>query len=56
MTTRLVPYFHISAECGAMYNFDINTVTHTSHGIDSVVVLYPAVTNACVPALRIHFT
>ena len=52
---KAVPYFH-SAECGAMYNFDINNVSHTCHGIDSVVVLTPLVTNARVPALRIHFT
>ena len=52
---KVVPYFH-SAECGAMYNFDINNVSHTCHGIDSVVVLTPLVTNARVPALRIHFT
>ena len=50
-----VPYFH-SVECGAMYNFDIHRVNHTHHGIDSVVVLTPLVTNARVPALRIHFT
>lgn len=52
---KAVPYFH-SAECGAMYNFDIHNVSHTRHGIDSVVVLTPLVTNARVPALRIHFT
>lgn len=50
-----IPYFH-SIECGAMYNFDIRQVNHTHHGIDSVVVLTPLVTNALTPALRIHFT
>ena len=34
-----IAYFH-SKECGAMYNFDINQVTHTTHGIDSVVMLF----------------
>ena len=50
-----IPYFH-SAECGAMYNFSISQVRHSHHGIDSVVVLTPLVTNARMPALRIHFT
>ena len=52
---KAVPYFH-SAECGAMYNFDINQVSHTTHGIDSVVLLTPLITNSRMPALRIHFT
>ena len=55
LTYRAIEYFH-SIECGAMYNFDIQHVSHTTHGIDSVVVLTPLVTNARVPALRIHFT
>lgn len=50
-----IEYFH-SIECGAMFNFDISKVSHTTHGIDSVVLLTPLVTNSRVPALRIHFT
>jgi len=50
-----VEYFH-SIECGAMFNFDINTVSTTHHGIDSVVLLTPHVTNSRTPALRIHFS
>ena len=50
-----IEFFH-SIECGAMYNFEIQRVSHTSHGIDSVVLLTPLVTNARTPALRIHFT
>lgn len=50
-----VEYFH-SAECGAMYNFDLRRVTHTRHGIDSVVLITTLVTNSRTPALRIHFT
>ena len=50
-----IEYFH-SIECGTMYNFNIQRVTHTTHGIDSVVVLTPLVTNLRTPALRIHFT
>ena len=50
-----IEYFH-SIECGVMYNFDIHEVTHTTHGIDSVIVLTPLVTNSRLPALRIYFT
>ena len=52
---KAIPYFH-SVECGAMYNFDIQNVKHTHHGIDSVVLLKTLVTNSRTPALRIHFT
>ncbi len=52
---KAVEYFH-SIECGVMYNFDIHKVSYTTHGIDSVVLLTPLVTNARTPALRIHFT
>ncbi len=55
LSYKVVPYFH-SIECGAMYNFDITDIVHTCHGIDSVVVITPHVTNARVPALRIYFT
>ena len=50
-----IAYFH-SKECGAMFNFDIRQVNCTHHGIDSVVVLTPLVTNSIVPTLRIYFT
>ena len=50
-----IEYFH-SIECGAMYNFNIKRISHTTHGIDSVVLLTPLVTNSRTPALRIHFT
>ena len=50
-----VEFFH-SIECGAMFNFDIKTVRTTHHGIDSVVLLTPHVTNSRTPALRIHFS
>ncbi len=52
---RPIEFFH-SLECGAMFNFDIHQVSHTRHGIDSVVVLTPLVTNSRTPALRIYFT
>ncbi len=50
-----IEYFH-STECGAMFNFDIEHVGTTTHGIDSVVLLTPLVTNSRTPSLRIHFT
>ena len=50
-----VEYFH-SAECGAMFNFNLRNVRWTTHGIDSVVLLTDVVTNSQLPALRIHFT
>lgn len=50
-----VVYFH-SEECGAMYNFDIHRISHTTNGIDSVELITRLVTNSPLPALRIHFT
>ena len=50
-----IAYFH-SAECGAMYNFNLHDVRCTINGIDSVVVITPLVTNSRTPALRISFT
>lgn len=50
-----IEYFH-SIECGAMYNFDIQEVRHTIHGLDSVIVLTPLVTNSLTPAIRIYFS
>lgn len=50
-----IAFFH-SKECGAMYNFDIERIDCTHHGIDSVVVITSLVTNATVPSLRIYFT
>ena len=55
LTYHAIEYFH-SIECGAMYNFDIQDVIYTHHGIDSVVVLTPLITNSRTPALRIHFS
>ena len=51
---QAIEFFH-SIECGAMYNFDIQDVSCTKHGIDSVVVLSTLVTNSRIPALRIYF-
>lgn len=42
-------------ECGAMYNYTITGVTHTSHIIDSIKVAQPFVTNIGVTNLTIYF-
>lgn len=50
-----VPFFH-SAECGAMYNFNIRQVHHTTAGIDSIVLITNTITNLAAPSMRIYFT
>ena len=50
-----IEFFH-SIECGAMFNFDIQRTAVTSHGIDSVVLITPVITNTPTTALRIYFT
>ena len=50
-----VPFFH-STECGSMFNFNLKSVSVTTHGIDSVVTLTTQVTNSLLPSLRIYFT
>lgn len=50
-----VEFFH-SIECGAMFNFNIKRTVTTCHGIDSVVLLTPLITNSTAAALRIYFT
>lgn len=51
---KAVPYF-ASAECGAMYSFEITKVDCTGNMIDSVVVKQPKVTNVSMETLRIYF-
>ena len=50
-----IEFFH-SVECGAMFNFNIQRLGATCHGIDSVVLLTPLITNSPTTALRIYFT
>ena len=50
-----IEYFH-SLECGAMFNFDIERVCHTTHAIDSIALLTKLITNSRTPAIRIYFT
>lgn len=49
-----IEYFH-SIDCGAMYNFNVENLTYTTHGIDSVVLVTKLITNSRTPALRIYF-
>lgn len=48
-----IPYFE-SHECGAMYNFKITSMSHTSHAIDSVRIPDPMITNADVVSIKIY--
>lgn len=48
------PYF-ASAECGAMYKFNINGVAATHNIIDSIALVQPVVTNVNVESLRVYF-
>ena len=45
----------MSAECGAMYNFEITKVDATTHVLDSVVLVTPLVDNVTRVTLRIYF-
>lgn len=47
------PYF-ASAECGAMFNFELKRVDCTHNFIDSVVVMQPVVTNVSQETMRIY--
>lgn len=48
------PYF-VSEECGAMYRYEITTMRHTTHLIDSVILLDSLITNIDIERLRIYF-
>lgn len=48
-----IPYFE-SHECGAMYNFKITSMEHTSNAIDSVIISDPLITNADVVSIKIY--
>ena len=50
-----VPYFS-SHECGAMYNFEVSSLTTTHHVIDSVTLVNPVITNTTNVALRIYIS
>ncbi len=49
---QAVPTF-VSRDCGAMFFFDISGVNYTTHRIDSVVVVYPHITNQDRTSIKI---
>ena len=51
---RPIPYF-AGVECGAMYNFELTSVTVTHYVIDSVAVVKPLVDNSNAVAIRLFF-
>ena len=51
---RSVPYFS-SAECGAMYNFELSSVTSTHYVIDSIAIAKPVIDNGTDVAIRLFF-
>lgn len=48
-----LPFFH-SVECGAMYNFDVKSLTYTQNAIDSVVMTSQLITNVDVVNIKIY--
>ena len=52
---RSYPYF-VSIDCGAMYNFVIDTCRYTRNILDSVSVTVPEITNKNVESIRIFYT
>lgn len=49
------PYFE-SIDCGAMYNFNIETCRYTRNVLDSVAVTVPEITNKDVESVRLFYT
>lgn len=49
-----VPFF-VSADCGAMYYFDITDYYSTTHLIDSIVVNTDRITNVDIETVEIYF-
>lgn len=52
LACQAVPTF-VSRDCGAMFFFDISRVDYTTHRIDSVVVVYPHITNQDRTSIKI---
>lgn len=49
-----MPYF-ASEQCGAMWRFNIGSVSTTTHLIDSVTIIDPEITNIDIERLKIYF-
>ena len=52
---RAYPYF-ASIDCGAMYNFIIDTCRYTRNILDSVAVTVPEITNKNEESVRLFYT
>ncbi len=52
---RPYPYFE-SIDCGAMYNYSIDTCQYTRNVLDSVAVTHPEITNKPDESVRIFYT
>lgn len=52
---RSYPYF-ASIDCGAMFNFSIDTCRYTRHVLDSVAVTVREITNEDVESVRLFYT
>ncbi len=48
------PYFE-SEECGAMYRYEVEKLSYTTHVIDSVAIVDSLITNMDVERLKIYF-
>jgi hypothetical protein len=54
LTVNYTPYpYFVSAECGAMYNFDLKDFSCTTHRVDSVVFTATKFTNVDVESIKI---
>lgn len=53
-TYTSVPYF-ASEDCGAMYHYNITSLTYTRHLIDSVGIVDSLITNLDIERLHIYF-
>lgn len=48
------PYF-ASAECGAMYNYEITSLEYTRHLVDSIAITDSLITNLDIQRIEIYF-
>ena len=53
-TYTSTPYF-ASEECGAMYNYQIETLNYTRHIIDSIAITDSLITNIDTQRIKIYF-
>lgn len=48
------PYF-ISGDCGVVFNYHIDTLLYTVHGLDSVALMVDEVTNQDIETIRLYY-